>query len=67
MTSKQFDAIYLEMKKLSSRIASLEEQCRLSNVIMKSLTDKTVVVTSLDQDIAKLRTDIAALIDEKEA
>lgn len=67
MTLKQFDTLYLKLDELSKRVTSLEEQLTLTNKLTKQLTDKTIVITSLDQDIEKLKIDIASLIDEKEA
>ena len=67
MTLKQFDTLYLKLDELSKHVASLEEQLTLTNKLTKQLTDKTLVITSLDKDIDKLKIDIASLIDEKEA
>ena len=67
MTVKQFDTICLKLDNLNKLYASLTNKIATIESLVKGLSDKTLVVTTLDQDIEKLKIDVAALIDEKEA
>ena len=67
MTLKQYDTLYLQLQKLTSEVSLLSAQLGVLNNIVKELSQKTLVVTSLDSDVEKLKIDVQSLIDEKEA
>ena len=66
MTAKQFDAIYLELQRLASITGNLVNRVTSADDRLAKLESKTLVVTTLDQDLEKLKIDVAALIDERE-
>ena len=67
MTLKQFDSLYLTLQSLVEQDTRLANEVQEITVKLAQLENKTVVVTSLDQDIEKLKVDVAALIDERRA
>lgn len=67
MTLKQFDSLYLTLQSLVEQDTRLANEVQELTVKLAQLENKTVVVTSLDQDIEKLKVDVAALIDERRA
>ncbi len=67
MTLKQFDSLYLTLQSLVEQDKILANEVQELTVKLAQLENKTVVVTSLDQDIEKLKVDVAALIDERRA
>lgn len=67
MTLKQFDSLYLTLQSLVEQDKRLANEVQELTVKLAQLENKTVVVTSLDQDIEKLKVDVAALIDERRA
>lgn len=67
MTLKQFDALHLAIQTLVEQNKKLVQEVNGLKEEVKELKSKTLVVTTLDQKLYKLETDVAALIDEKEA
>lgn len=67
MTSKQFDTLYLAIQTLVEQNKKLTQEVNCLKEEVKELKSKTLVVTTLDKKLYKLETDVAALIDEKEA
>lgn len=67
MTSKQFDTLYLAIQALVEQNRKLTQEVNGLKEEVKELKGKTLVVTTLDQKLYKLETDVAALIDERRA
>lgn len=67
MTLKQFDTLYLAVQALAEQNKKLTQEVGGLKEEVKELKGKTLVVTTLDQKLYKLETDVAALIDERRA
>lgn len=67
MTLRQYDTLYLQLQRLTSEVSLLSAKLKALNNIVKELSEKTLVVTSLGSDVEKLKIDVQSLIDEKEA
>lgn len=67
MTQKQYDALYLQIKSLSEQITFMRKKLEQLDSNIVALNSKTLVVTTLDKEVEKLKIDVQSLRDEQEA
>lgn len=66
MTSKQYDTLVTRLSKLEETMKCIVDyQTKILNTL-SSFNDKTVVVSDVNKEIEKLKTDIKSLKDEEE-
>lgn len=66
MTNKQYDTVITRLSKLEETMKSIVDyQIEILNTL-SSFNDKTVVVSDVNKEIEKLKTDIKSLKDEEE-
>lgn len=66
MTAKEYDVLLREIIKLQERIVNLDVDVRKMNVTVEELNKKTLVITDVNEELNKLKTDIQSLRDEGE-
>lgn len=66
MTAKEYDVLLREIIKLQERIVNLDIDVRKMNVTVEELNKKTLVITDVNNELNKLKTDIQSLRDEGE-
>lgn len=66
MTAKEYDVLLREIIKLQERIVNLDVGVRKMNVTVEELNKKTLVITDVNNELNKLKTDIQSLRDEGE-
>lgn len=66
MTAKEYDVLLREIIKLQERIVNLDVDVRKMNVTVEELNKKTLVITDVNNELNKLKTDIQSLRDEGE-
>ena len=66
MTNKQYDTVITRLSKLEETMKCIVDyQIEILNTL-SSLNDKTIVVSDVNKEIEKLKTDIKSLKDEEE-
>lgn len=66
MTSKQYDTLVTRLSKLEETMKGIVGyQIEILNTL-SSFNDKTIVVSDVNKEIEKLKTDIKSLKDEEE-
>ena len=66
MTAKEYDVLLREIIKLQEKIVNLDVDVRKMNVTVEELNKKTLVITDVNNELNKLKTDIQSLRDEGE-
>lgn len=66
MTAKEYDVLLREIMKLQERIVNLDANVKKMNVTIEELNKKTLVITDVNEELNKLKTDIQSLRDEGE-
>lgn len=66
MTAKEYDVLLREIMKLQERIINLDVDVKKMNVTVEELNKKTLVITDVNEELNKLKTDIQSLRDEGE-
>lgn len=66
MTGEQFDLIIGRINYLIGEVDELKKAVNTNNEVVKSLVNKTVVISDVDKQIESLKLDIKSLIDEQE-
>lgn len=66
MTAKEYDVLLREIIKLQERIVNLDVDVKKMNVTIEELNKKTLVITDVNEELNKLKTDIQSLRDEGE-
>lgn len=67
MTQKQYDAMYLAIQSLSSKVAELKNEVNKQSLLIDSLQKKTIVISDMDKQINTLSVEVASLKDEVRA
>lgn len=66
MTNKQYDTLVTRLSKLEETMKGIVDyQIQILNTL-SSFNDKTIVVSDVNKEIEKLKTDIKSLKDEEE-
>lgn len=66
MTNKQYDTLITRLSKLEETTKGIVDyQIQILNTL-SSFNDKTIVVSDVNKEIEKLKTDIKSLKDEEE-
>lgn len=66
MTAKEYDVLLREIIKLQERIINLDVSVKNMNGTLQELNKKTLVITDVNDELNKLKTDIQSLRDEGE-
>lgn len=66
MTQREYDMLLKEIRCLKQEVSDLKYVVSKQNGVLQDLTDKTLVVSDVGDEITKLKTDVQALKDEKE-
>lgn len=66
MTAKEYDVLLREIIKLQERIINLDVSVKNMNGTLQELNKKTLVITDVNNELNKLKTDIQSLRDEGE-
>lgn len=66
MTAKEYDVLLREIIKLQERIVNLDVSVKNMNDTLQELNKKTLVITDVNNELNKLKTDIQSLKDEGE-
>lgn len=66
MTAKEYDVLLREIIKLQERIINLDVSVKNMNDTLQELNKKTLVITDVNNELNKLKTDIQSLKDEGE-
>lgn len=66
MTAKEYDVLLREIIKLQERIVNLDVSVKNMNNTLQELNKKTLVITDVNNELNKLKTDIQSLKDEGE-
>ena len=66
MTAKEYDVLLREIIKLQERIVNLDVSVKNMNDTLQELNKKTLVITDVNEELNKLKTDIQSLKDEGE-
>lgn len=66
MTTKEYDVLLREIIKLQERIINLDVSVKNMNDTLQELNKKTLVITDVNNELNKLKTDIQSLRDEGE-
>lgn len=66
MTAKEYDVLLREIIKLQERIINLDVSVKNMNDTLQELNKKTFVITDVNNELNKLKTDIQSLKDEGE-
>lgn len=66
MTAKEYDVLLREIIKLQERIINLDVSVKNMNDTLQELNKKTLVITDVNNELNKLKTDIQSLRDEGE-
>lgn len=66
MTQREYDTLLKELRVLQTEIKNLASLVSKQSLIIENLSNKTVVITTVDEDIKQLKLDVKALKDEKE-
>lgn len=66
MTAKEYDVLLREIIKLQERIVNLDVSVKNMNGTLQELNKKTLVITDVNNELNKLKTDIQSLRDEGE-
>lgn len=66
MTQREYDALLKEIRVLQNETKNLTSIVSKQTQIIEALSNKTVVITGVSEDIEQLKLDVKALKDEKE-
>ena len=66
MTNKQYDTVITRLSKLEETMKSIVDYQTKILDTLSSFNDKTIVVSDVNKEIEKLKTDIKSLKDEEE-
>lgn len=66
MTQREYDALLKEIRVLQNETKNLTSVVSKQTQIIGALSDKTVVITGVSEDIERLKLEVKALKDEKE-
>lgn len=66
MTQREYDVLLREIIKLQERIVNLDVSVKNMNDTLQELNKKTLVITDVNNELNKLKTDIQSLKDEGE-
>ena len=66
MTQREYDTLLKELRILQTETKNLASLVSKQSLIIENLSNKTVVITTVGEDIEQLKLDVKALKDEKE-
>lgn len=66
MTQREYDTLLKELRVLQTETKNLASLVSKQSLIIENLSNKTVVITTVGEDIEQLKLDVKALKDEKE-
>ena len=66
MTNKQYDTLVTRLSKLEETMKNIVDYQTKIFDTLSSFNDKTIVVSDVNKEIEKLKTDIKSLKDEEE-